>query len=427
MTDNTNNKIIKKELYYILAEAAEDIIFILDKEGNLNYINAYGAALLESQQTSLVGKNLKTILPDYFDEIQKRNLQIVFRLGKTVSFIDKINITGNTIFLDTKLVPIKNPDNQVVFVMGIARDITNKMKADEEIHKTKSYLENILNNAIDLIFTLRKDGLPGFVNPKVKDFIGYSIEEAQNKQFIDYIPENQKQFVRQNFEKAFAGENVKLETDVIKADGSIMHCYAKAVLLKDYDELLISVLDITDRKKMEEKLRQITSELQAIFKALPDVYFRLDNDGTILDWKAQDISELYLPPSEFMHKKMQDLLPEDIRKMSAFAISQVARHRKPLAIEYSLPLEKGRQYYEARILPLLDDQLIIVSRNITERKKTEEELQIANLIIENSPVILFIRKADLNGAVEYVTKNVSQFGYQPNDFYSGKMGYNINR
>lgn len=308
--------------------------------------------------------------------------------------------------------------------MGIARDITNKKKSEDELQKVNLYLERILESANDLIFTLKRNGFPGFVNPKVSNFAGYTKEEASKKFFLDYLAADQKKFILENFEKAFSGIPVKLETDVIKADGSIVHCYVSASLLKEYDEVLISVLDITDRKNMENELKQATAELKAIFKALPDIYFRLDNEGTILDWIASEPSELYLPPSEFMNKKMQDLLPENIKKYSAYAISQVAKHRKPLTIEYSLPMAKGEQFYEARILPLLDDQLIIVSRNITERKKIEEELKIANLINENSPVILFIRKADEYSPVEHVTKNISQLGYTVDDFYSGRIRYN---
>lgn len=423
MNNKSNTINIKEGLYCILAEAAEDIIFILNKEGTILYINNYGAAFLNSQPSSLINKNLSEILPSYFNEIQKRNLQIIFRLKKTVSFIDKIEFSEKQIWLDTKLVPIKY-DNKILLIMGIARDITNKKKSEVELQKAKLYLQKILENSTDLIFTLKKNGFPGFVNPKVYNFTGYTEEEASKKFFLDYLPFDQKKFILENFEKAFSGIPVKLETDVIKADGSIMHCYVSASLLEGYDELLISVLDITNRKKMENELRQTTAELKAIFNALPDVYFRLNNDGTIIDWMASDPSELYIPPSEFMNKKMQDLLPENIKKYSAYAIYQVAKHRKPIAIEYSLPMAKGEQFYEARILPLLDDQLIIVSRNITERKKIEEELKIANLIIENSPVILFIKKADENAPVEYVTKNISQFGYTIDDFYSGRIRYN---
>jgi PAS domain-containing protein len=53
-------------------------------------------------------------------------------------------------------------------------------------------------------------------------------------------------------------------------------------------------------------------QLQAVFRAFPDLLFVLDRDGTILDYKAGDPSLLYLSPQDFMNRRMQDALPEEI-------------------------------------------------------------------------------------------------------------------
>jgi PAS domain S-box-containing protein len=63
------------------------------------------------------------------------------------------------------------------------------------------------------------------------------------------------------------------------------------------------------------------------------------------------------------------------------------------------------------------------NQDITERKRAEEELRKANMVVENSPVVLFRCKAAPGWPVELVSKNVIQFGYAPEEFLSGELTY----
>ncbi len=130
------------------------------------------------------------------------------------------------------------------------------------------------------------------------------------------------------------------------------------------------------RHEAEAKLQRAAQELEAIFQALPDIYFRLASDGTILDVKAGKVSDLYLPRELLLGKKIQDV-PLHAAGRQAFqeAVAQVREKRSLALLEYSLALQEGRQTFEARFLPLLEDQIIVVVRNITERKEAEEKLK----------------------------------------------------
>ncbi len=95
--------------------------------------------------------------------------------------------------------------------------------------------------------------------------------------------------------------------------------------------------EIAERKRAEQELLQKTSELQAVFQALPDLYFRLDPDGTILDYQAGHGSSLYVAPREFLGKRMQDVLPPDVNRPFWRRPSGVSAARGESAcIEYPL-------------------------------------------------------------------------------------------
>jgi len=128
-------------------------------------------------------------------------------------------------------------------------------------------------------------------------------------------------------------------------------------------------------KQAEINLLRRTFELQTIFRAFPDLFFRLEGDGTILDYHAGDTSYLYVPPEMFLGKRMRDVLPPQVGKLFDEAQWEVLATNAMVSIEYSLPMSQGEQNYEARLLPLVDNQIMVIVRNITEQKRAEEALR----------------------------------------------------
>lgn len=129
------------------------------------------------------------------------------------------------------------------------------------------------------------------------------------------------------------------------------------------------------RKRLEEELLRTTSDLQAIFAALPHLYFRLDSDGTILDCRGGRAADLCVPPDLLVGKRIQHVRPAAVGRRFQDAILQVINTDSPSTIEYSLPLEGGEQLFEATLLPLPEGQVAAIVRNTTERKRAEEALR----------------------------------------------------
>ncbi|MEI4828322.1 ATP-binding protein [Bacillus sp. FJAT-53711] len=133
-------------------------------------------------------------------------------------------------------------------------------------------------------------------------------------------------------------------------------------------------IDITHRKKVEEELIEKSSELELIFKALPDLCFLTNFDGTIVDYKAGCPSKFYVPVEQFMGKKFQDVLPSDIARELHEAIAEIQQKNSMEIVEYSLPMHDSTYFFEARCLPLLADKVMVIVRDITEKQKTAELL-----------------------------------------------------
>ncbi len=127
-----------------------------------------------------------------------------------------------------------------------------------------------------------------------------------------------------------------------------------------------------ERQRAESALHQTVAELQAVFRALPDLYFRLDYDGRVLDVLAGQVGDLYRPREQILNQSMHKILPAPVERQVAEAIVQVHATQSLVTIEYALDVPSGNQIFEARFLPLPGDQIIVVVRNITERRRAEQ-------------------------------------------------------
>ncbi|MDL1958432.1 MAG: ATP-binding protein [Deltaproteobacteria bacterium] len=123
-----------------------------------------------------------------------------------------------------------------------------------------------------------------------------------------------------------------------------------------------------------QELLQANSELRAIFQALPDLFLRLDNEGTILDHRGGMTNDICFQVEELLGKRIHELPFENVGNKFLEAIHQVRETNSMVSIEFSIRIQEQENFYEARLLPLLEDQIIAIVRNITARKRMLGEL-----------------------------------------------------
>ena len=137
-----------------------------------------------------------------------------------------------------------------------------------------------------------------------------------------------------------------------------------------------------DRSMLERSLElsskeliQANSEMRAVFEALPDLFFRLDQRGTVLDCKTSGLTDLSLRPEQMRGKQIQDIPFSDVGEKFGAAIEQMPTNKKLITIEYTITIQDRQEYYEARLLPLLETQIVVIIRNVTEHKLADKKVK----------------------------------------------------
>jgi PAS domain S-box-containing protein len=134
--------------------------------------------------------------------------------------------------------------------------------------------------------------------------------------------------------------------------------------------------DTTNQIATELELRRNEALYRSLVKAMPDLLFRIRRDGLYLDFNMPENFGLPIPkPEDIIGKKVKDVVPEHVTRLAMPAIERVLQTGKMETIEYEIEEQNGVHSYEARFVASMEDEVVAVVRDITERRRTEEALR----------------------------------------------------
>lgn len=114
---------------------------------------------------------------------------------------------------------------------------------------------------------------------------------------------------------------------------------------------------------------------RAIVNALPDLVFILDREGVFLDCQVSDESLLLYRRSDFLGKRLAEIMPETIASAGMSAIAMALRVDSLQTFEYSLEMPDGINHFEMRVVKSGSEEVVAITRNITEQKNNHHHIE----------------------------------------------------
>lgn len=230
------------------------------------------------------------------------------------------------------------------------------------------------------------------LNSKGQKMIALSREEVIGKRCGELFPLSRTlMFFRKFVQVVETGVVLEEEFEVSLPKISASWLHYQVVPLSD--GIAITVRDITQRKQAQEALQKSESTNRALLNAIPDLMFRLSEDGTYLDLKAGKDDDLLLFPRTVLGKKVSEILPSYFAQQVMFYMKKALEIHEIQIFEIELLLTNETRNYEFRIAASRASEVLCIVRNITARKQAEFTLRQTEeryrSIFENSVKGLF--------------------------------------
>lgn len=299
-----------EEQYRILSNQFEAIldhlpalIFYKDQKNNFVRVNSYLAQGHGKAKKELEGKNLAEIYPKAdADKYYEDDLAVMNSGFAKLNIEERWQTEDSVRWLNTSKIPFLDDSGDIIGIIGMSTDITERKQVEEALHLAEEKYRNIFENSLDGIFQSTPEGHFITVNPALARMWGYESPEdllagvtaIEHQVYVD--PNRRSEFMRVIRQQ---GSISGFEYQAYRKDGSVMWVSENARAVYDEQGALRyyegSIEDITARKQAEEALRQSEERFRDLFENSP-----------IAIWE-EDFSEVKMVVEDLKRKGVADL------------------------------------------------------------------------------------------------------------------------
>jgi diguanylate cyclase (GGDEF)-like protein/PAS domain S-box-containing protein len=404
---------------------------ILSPDGKVLEINEFALTSQGVKREDYIGKLLWQSpawcnLPEW-ENIWKKRLVEASNQQDPVITKDIFQVEdGSVHYADASTTAIYDPKNGEISGYIIqAKDTTKDRQIENQIQENEARLKFVMQQSQIGNWELNLIDHTSHRSLKHDQIFGYDslLPQWTYEMFLQHVIPEDRTEVDRKFQKAINNKtDWNFECRILRKDGEIRWILASGghSLDKAGQAMLMAgiVQDVTELKQVELNKSRHNAELQSLFKALPDTYFRMMPDGTILDYHAQNKDELYMKPEDFLGKRMQDVLPQHIGELFLSKIDEMAQSQKTLVFNYELIVNNEVTHFDARLNKIpLNDQLICVIRDVTDEFKSKKSLAVSEQLFRT----IFEQAAI---GVALVSANNGEF-IRINQRYCEMLGYSV--
>ncbi len=377
----------------ILDNIGDGILFI-DRDYEIVFANRALFQICGQEEQEVIGQKCYGLLHQSPMPCQKKDPSVVcsrdevFRTGRAVSVIHTYKMQdGIEKVFDITASPIMNEKGEVIQVLEILRDVTEKRKTEEKIILANERLKFLLSSTSAVVYTAKASGDYGatFITDNVVKMIGYEKRKFLEKSsfWIDNVHPEDKQRILTELPIIFENGYHSYEYRFRNKEGKYIWVRDEMRLVRDKKsnplEILGFWLDITKHKQAEEALCESEGKYRALFEQAPDAILLIEAaTGALVEFNDKAFKNLGYTRKKFSKLKISDF--EVIE-----SAEEVEEHIKKIVKEGTHIFETKHRRKDGQIRDVLvsardvsiggKDFIQSIWCDITERKKAEESLR----------------------------------------------------
>ncbi|HSY92828.1 MAG TPA: PAS domain S-box protein [Candidatus Binatus sp.] len=319
-----------------ITEGTTDSIFVKDLDGRYVMINSAGARGRGLSVQEVIGKNAIDLHgPEHGREIMERDRQLM-QSGETQTFEEKGSTNGIVRTYHSTKGPFRDGNGQIVGLLGISRDITDRKRAEEEMRRSEQKLHIHFEHTPLAVVEWDLDFRVVAWNPSAERIFGYSRQEAMGQHASFIVPSQFREHVAKIWQELVRQRGgIRSANDNLTKDGRTISCeWYNTPLVDESGQMLGAASlaqEVTERVALEERLRQ-SQKMEAVGRLAGGVAHDFNNLLTVILGYSQILAEgvpagSRLANSTGQIKSAADRAAGITRQLLAFSRKQVLSPR----------------------------------------------------------------------------------------------------
>ena len=335
------------------------------------------------------------------------------------SILSEVKPMGNDNWALISKLPLRNENEQIVGMVGISIDYTERKKTQEQL----SIFLNLFDNISDAVQVITEEGQLFYLNKVAGEVLG--IDPAHVGEF--YVPDYLNHFPtmedwHKHVEQLKGEDHLTIErvymNIVTKAEIPV-EVTVKYIYLNGKGFIVANSRDITDRKRNENKLRASEERKASLISSISDLVFVLDNDLRFVEYHIPSGATVFFNMEKYLGKKVSDMdISQPSKAKIEVVLSYCIQNKSFSKAEIYFDTPNGRLWYDLHATILkgqdgLTDGVTCVARDITYRKQREEvirqQLKLQEILIKISSTYINIELDKVEATIHNSLQELAEF------------------
>ncbi|MBS3777580.1 MAG: PAS domain S-box protein, partial [Bacteroidales bacterium] len=193
---------------------------------------------------------------------------------------------GSYIWIETRETGLRDKNNNIQGIVFSSRDITEQKRYEDALHQSENYYRAIFETSGSAMFIIEEDTTISNVNSNFEKLSGYLRQEVEGKKsWTEFVHPDDVEWMKKNhyLRRDHPGAApFNYEFRFFVRSGDLRHGYLSIGMIAGTTQSVVSLVDITERKKIENALRESEERFRTALENLPGGIFAHDLNGQIL-------------------------------------------------------------------------------------------------------------------------------------------------
>lgn len=372
-----------EERYRRLYESMMDAFVSTDMDGRIREFNSVYRDMLGYSEDELRQLTYKDLTPPKWHAFEDRIVQEqILRRGYSDVYEKEYRRKDGTVFpVELRVFLIRDATGQPAGMWAIVRDITERKRAEAALRESEERFRLLAESSLVGIYLFQDDRFV-YVNPALAAIFGYTVDEIVGKLSpFDLTHPDDRPLVRQNIRRRIGEEvqSLRYEFRGLRKDGTVVYLESHGGRLeyRNRPAILGTLVDITERKQIEEALRKSEQRYREMLEQAPSPILVHDMSGRLIEVNKRACESLGYTRAELLGKYIWEIDPEGIRTgkdklwQSVLAGHQVtfqSRHFRKDGTAFPVEITLGAMHLDQ------GPAIFGVAQDITERLRAEAAL-----------------------------------------------------